>query len=120
MDFSVPQTLIMDTQMIVAVIGFFIVSSAALAYGYARLIAMIKAGFTDSKSSVAALKEELDQMKVRNEKADEKTERLDAAQKAQETTIAVMARDTGHVREGMVRLEKAITDLGQYIMESHK
>ena len=115
MDFTTPNTIIMDSQMIAAAIGFFIFTTAGVVWGYSKLLSNINKRFDVSDGKWALLNEKFGSMEKRNEKADTKTEHLETIQKAQETTIAVMATNMGHLVEGMVRVEKSVGELASYI-----
>jgi hypothetical protein len=119
MDLTAPQNFTATWEMIVAVIGFFVASSGYMVFAYAKLLRIMTARFDANDKHIAVLKVEITSMKLRNEKADAKTEALDQNQRTQENTIAVMANDTTHVREAMIRLEKSVADLGIYLRESN-
>lgn len=120
MDFTEPQTVVMSTEMITGLVGFLVITSGSLVYAYAKLIRMMTTRFDRNDGHIAALQVEMTSMKQRNLKADEKTESLDQAQRTQENTIAVMANDTSHVRQSMIRMESSLDNLTRIITDTGK
>lgn len=118
MDVLIPQTVMIDVKMVLWFIGFIIGSTAALVFGYAKLISMIREGFKQSAVEYQTLSGKVEAMELRNLNADKKTEQIDAAQKLQETRLAIMANDTSHTREAMIRLEKSVSDMALYMRDT--
>lgn len=120
MDFTVPQTIIIDAALVFWIVGVLISGTAAAVWGGARVLSSMTAGFKNLNSKIETLQSEVDTMNLRNEKRDLKTEKLEQAHSDQERTIAVMANDTAHVREAVVRMESAVMELSRYLREDRK
>lgn len=111
MDFSTPQTFIMDWRLVVGVIGFFITSSAGLVYAFVGTRSMIVRRFDQNDAEFRAVRDDINAMKTRNSNADRETEAVKLKQSGLELSVAVMAEQMSGFARTLERIDRNVDGL---------